>query len=105
LDFAARLRTHDYFALRGDARDRRSFVARALEIGMRRTASAPSRLVQISLLVLDGHFSIQVPVRVSSRAAAGKTVLEGKLHYQACDHEHCLFPRTLPVEIPLRIER
>jgi len=44
-------------------------------------------------------------VRVSSRAAAGKTVLEGKLHYQACDHEHCLFPRTLPVEIPLRIER
>ena len=79
-----------------------------LEIGAPRYPTATRFRLQGAdddLVVLDGGFSIQVPVRVSSRAAAGKTALEGKLSYQACDDEHCLFPRTLPVEIPLRIER
>ena len=44
------LRTHDYFALSRSAETREiaaRFGARALEIGMRRAASAPSRLVQL----------------------------------------------------------
>ena len=79
-----------------------------LEVGAPRYPAAKRFKLQGAedeLVVLDGRFSIQVPVRVSGRAAAGKAALKGKLRYQACDHERCLFPRTLPVEIPLRIER
>jgi hypothetical protein len=56
---------------------------------------------QDDLVVLDGTFSIEVPLRVSRGIGAGERALKGAIRFQACDHEHCLFPRTLPVEIPL----
>lgn len=56
---------------------------------------------QDELVVLDGTFSIEVPLRVSRGTAAGDRTLKGAIRFQACDHEHCLFPRTLPVEISL----
>jgi hypothetical protein len=56
---------------------------------------------QDDLVVLDGTFSIEVPLRVSTGIVPGERTLEGTIRFQACDHEHCLFPRTLPVEIPL----
>lgn len=56
---------------------------------------------QDDLVVLDGTFSIEVPLRAAHGMAAGERKLRGAVRFQACDHEHCLFPRTLPVEIPL----
>jgi hypothetical protein len=53
------------------------------------------------LVVLDGTFSIAVPIRASRGIAPGQRTLEGRVRYQACDHAHCLFPRTLSVEVPL----
>ena len=57
------------------------------------------------LVVLDGRFAIRIPIRASADAAPGKIVLRGALRFQACDHEHCLFPRTLPVDVPVRVRR
>lgn len=56
------------------------------------------------LVVLDGFFSIEVPMRISRGARPGSNLLAGKLRYQACDDERCLFPRTLAVQIPVRIQ-
>lgn len=56
---------------------------------------------QDDLVVLDGEFSVEVPLRASRTIGAGARTLEGAVRFQACDHEHCLFPRTLPVAIPV----
>lgn len=59
------------------------------------------RGAQDDLVVLDGTFSIEVPLRISRGIGAGDRALKGEIRFQACTDEHCLFPRTLPVEIPL----
>lgn len=56
---------------------------------------------QDELVVLDGAFSIEVPLRVLRGIGTGERTLKGAVRFQACDHEHCLFPRTLAVEVPL----
>jgi cytochrome c biogenesis DsbD-like protein len=56
---------------------------------------------QDDLVVLDGTFFIAVPIRASREIGPGERTLKGTIRFQACDHEHCLFPRTLPVEIPV----
>lgn len=58
---------------------------------------------QDDLVVLDGTFSIEVPLRATRGSGAGARTLRGTIRFQACDHEHCLFPRALPVEIPLAV--
>ena len=57
------------------------------------------------LVVYDGQFAIRLPVIVRPGAQPGEAVLAGTLRYQACDDEHCLFPVTLPLKLPVRISR
>ncbi len=77
----------------------------ALEVGAPRYP-APKRFrlrgTEEDLLVLDGRFAIEFPVRAT--AAAGEAKLVGRLRYQACDDDRCLFPRTLSIDIPARID-
>ena len=47
------------------------------------------------LIVYSGDFSLQVKLT----AVAGDHLIEGKLHYQACDNSACMPPRTIPVAI------
>lgn len=78
--------------------------AEGFELGAPRyPAASRFRLqgAQDDLVVLDGTFAIEVPLRAADGMAAGDRKLMGAVRFQACDHEHCLFPRTLPVEIPL----
>lgn len=50
------------------------------------------------LLVYDGRLRIVVPMaRYTANAAPIR--LQGSLRYQGCDHRHCLFPRTVPLEL------
>jgi hypothetical protein len=50
--------------------------------------------------VYSGAFTVKVPVT----AQAGTRMLEGKLRYQACDHEACYPPKTLPVEVAITVK-
>jgi hypothetical protein len=50
--------------------------------------------------VYSGAFTVKVPVT----AQAGTRMLEGKLRYQACDHEACYPPKTLPVEVAIAVK-
>ena len=65
------------------------------------------------LSTYEGTFVIGVPLEASKppRSTAGAVtteptslVLEGALHYQACDDRVCLRPSSVPVRLPLRIE-
>jgi hypothetical protein len=66
---------------------------------------SPSRLRLVGtdedLLVLDGRFTIAVPIRMEA-VPPGERRVAGKLRYQACDHEHCLFPRSRAIELAIR---
>jgi Disulphide bond corrector protein DsbC len=46
--------------------------------------------------VYSGEFVVKVPVT----AAVGDYMLEGSLHYQACDHAACYPPKTLALQVP-----
>jgi len=50
--------------------------------------------------VYTGAFTVKVPVT----AQAGARMLAGKLRYQACDHEACYPPKTLPVEVAITVK-
>ena len=47
------------------------------------------------LSVYTGEFIIQARIV----ATAGNHLVEGKLHYQACDNKQCLPPKTIVVAI------
>ena len=47
------------------------------------------------LSVYTGEFTIQAKIV----AAAGNHLVEAKLHYQACDKNSCMPPKTIPVAI------
>jgi hypothetical protein len=55
------------------------------------------------LVIYDGTFVLELPVSVSKDSRPGDTVFEGALRYQACDDRRCLMPRTLPVQLKLRV--
>jgi DsbC/DsbD-like thiol-disulfide interchange protein len=57
-----------------------------------------------TLLVLDGRFSIRVPVKWETVASA-PVQIRGTLHYQGCDDVRCLFPRSAPVTLWLDVAR
>lgn len=57
-----------------------------------------------TLLVLDGRFSIRVPVKRST-AAPASVQIRGTLRYQACDDVRCLFPRSIPVTLRVGLVR
>ena len=56
------------------------------------------------LVIYDGTFALEQPVSVSKDSPPGETTLDGSLRYQACDDRHCLLPRTLPVQLKLRVQ-
>lgn len=49
------------------------------------------------LSVFTGDFAIVSTVKPK---VAGFTVLNGKLRYQACNHNSCLPPKTIDIKIP-----
>ena len=57
-----------------------------------------------TLLVLDGRFSIRIPVTRRSTAPASIQI-RGTLRYQGCDDVRCLFPRDIPVTLRLGLVR
>jgi DsbC/DsbD-like thiol-disulfide interchange protein len=54
-----------------------------------------------TLLVYDGHFAVSVPLVAAADAAPGARRLNATLRYQACDDRSCLYPRTVPVAVPV----
>jgi DsbC/DsbD-like thiol-disulfide interchange protein len=54
--------------------------------------------------VYDGTLKILVQCKVKEGVQKGKYTLQAKLHYQACDHKTCFFPKTLvfPIEIQVK---
>lgn len=66
-----------------------------------------SELVKVgsdTLKVFTGKFSIKTEFQVSPQANPGIALLEGKLHYQACDNQSCKRPATLTVQVPVSIQ-
>jgi DsbC/DsbD-like thiol-disulfide interchange protein len=55
------------------------------------------------LLTYEDEATITVPIRVTNSAPRGKSRLSGKLNFQPCDARRCLFPRSVPVSIPVNI--
>ena len=55
------------------------------------------------LQTYEGNFEIGVLVKASSVARSGKRILQGRLHYQACDSKTCLFPTSVPLALTVRV--
>jgi len=62
------------------------------------------------LSTYEGTFVIRLPLAAALGSRPGMPsepmtlVLEGALHYQACDDRVCLKPSSVPVRVPVRIE-
>ena len=55
------------------------------------------------LLTYENEMRIILPVKVLEEAYPGKVYITGSLRFQACDDKKCLYPRSIPVKIPLEI--
>ena len=55
------------------------------------------------LQTYDGNFEIGVLLKASSVARSGKRILQGRLHYQACDSKTCLPPTSVPLTMRVRV--
>jgi len=55
------------------------------------------------LLTYEDEMSIILPVKVLESASSGKVNITGSLRFQACDDKKCLYPRSIPVLIPVEI--
>jgi DsbC/DsbD-like thiol-disulfide interchange protein len=55
------------------------------------------------LKTYDGDFEIGVMLKASNEAPPGKHVLQGRLHYQACDATTCLFPASVPLTLAVNV--
>jgi DsbC/DsbD-like thiol-disulfide interchange protein len=55
------------------------------------------------LLTYEDEVMIRLPVKVMDSAKPGNVSITGKLRFQPCDDRKCLFPRSAPVVIPLKI--
>lgn len=51
----------------------------------------------------DGTFEILFSIDADLLAPEGEQFLNGELSYQACDNRRCLFPASIPIEIPVRV--
>jgi hypothetical protein len=56
------------------------------------------------LNVYSGSVAIEVPLTAAKPVKPGQYALSGELKYQACDDRACYPPKTVPLEIPVRIE-
>jgi hypothetical protein len=73
-----------------------------------RAVYPPSKVFRIvggseDLVVYDGIFFIQIPVRVTRAQRPGMVLQKGTLRYQACTDKICLTPRNIPLRIPIRV--
>ena len=55
------------------------------------------------LLTYEDEVMISLPVKVMDSAPAGTTSITGKLRFQSCDDRRCFAPRSISVEIPVKI--
>lgn len=53
--------------------------------------------------VYDGKFPVTLYIRVAPGVPAGKTTLNARLRYQACDARTCFFPRVVEFSIPVEV--
>ena len=68
----------------------------------------PSKLFRIAgsaedLVVYDGTFVIEAPVRVGPAQRPAQVALSGTLRYQACTVRLCLAPRSIAVQVPVSV--
>lgn len=56
-----------------------------------------------TLSVFDGEFRLKVTLKVPPNAPVGRTMMTGKVSYQACDDRMCLRPDTMELKFPLDI--
>lgn len=55
------------------------------------------------LLTYEDEMTIVLPVKVLESASPGMVNITGKLRFQGCDDIKCLYPRSIPVVIPIEI--
>lgn len=55
------------------------------------------------LNVYSGDFSIDALVNAPANAVAGTYPVKGELRFQACDHNACLPPRSIPVQFQITV--
>ena len=55
------------------------------------------------LFTYEDEVTIMLPIKVMDSAPVGNTSVTGKLNFQPCDDRKCLFPRTVPIIIPVKI--
>jgi DsbC/DsbD-like thiol-disulfide interchange protein len=55
------------------------------------------------LLTYEDEVTITLPITVMDSAPGGNSRLTGKLNFQPCDDRKCLFPRSVPITVPLII--
>ncbi len=56
------------------------------------------------LNVFTGDFDIRTEFAAPAQVQAGMVLMEGKLHYQACDNQSCKRPATATVRLPVTIQ-
>ena len=57
-----------------------------------------------TLDVFTGTFSIKTEFAVPPQAAPGIAMMQGTLHYQACDSVSCKRPASVTVQVPVSIQ-
>jgi thiol:disulfide interchange protein DsbD len=55
------------------------------------------------LVIYDGTFIIEAPLRVGPAQRPAEVVLTGALRYQACTDRLCLATRSLAVRVPVKV--
>lgn len=61
------------------------------------------KLAGETLSVFDGEFRLRLTLNVPANAPVGRTMMTGKISYQACDDRVCLRPDTMELKFPLDI--
>jgi len=56
------------------------------------------------LSVVSGSFDITTKFATAPSAAAGMSVVTGKLRYQACSDRACFPPKTVEIKLPVNIQ-
>lgn len=56
------------------------------------------------LSVYDGQVVLKFTARAAASTAPGSQTIKGKLTIQACNHEACLRPQTVDVNIPIAVQ-
>lgn len=66
-------------------------------------AAKSHKLGTETLSVFDGEFPLKLTLKILPNAPIGRTMLTGKVRYQACDDRSCLRPDTIELKVPLDI--